>query len=207
MVVSEQRQHPHALRADVTLKEVRDAFARLGRATRADVADELGCSRDAVRRVVQRMFDRGEICDTGETQAARGGRQGRPAPLLELRRQEPARAAAVTLASGSRLELDVPVRRLRKPVRGVTMDEITPAPPARPRPRKAATGKKVRRRKGRLGVDDMLKLADELGYTASRTKKGHFKFSKPGRTPIFAPSSPSDYRSVKNVLADLRRAA
>jgi hypothetical protein len=68
-------------------------------------------------------------------------------------------------------------------------------------------GRKIKRRKRRSGVEEMLKLAAELGYSVSQTKKGHFKFSKPGMTPIFAPCTPSDFRSVKNTVAHLRRAA
>lgn len=71
-----------------------------------------------------------------------------------------------------------------------------------------ASGRRKRtRRKYKNGTDEMLKVADGLGYAVSRTKKGHFRFDKPGSAPVFAPGTPSDFRSQKNTIALLRRAA
>ena len=51
----------------------------------------------------------------------------------------------------------------------------------------------------------VLDFARKHGYAIRQTRGGHLRFSKRGKPPVFAPSTPSDWRSVKNTLAMLRR--
>jgi predicted RNA binding protein YcfA (HicA-like mRNA interferase family) len=44
------------------------------------------------------------------------------------------------------------------------------------------------------------------GFTVAKTRGGHWRFEHPAMSgPVFAPDSPSDYRGVRNLLAELRR--
>jgi predicted RNA binding protein YcfA (HicA-like mRNA interferase family) len=44
------------------------------------------------------------------------------------------------------------------------------------------------------------------GFSVSRTRKGHLRFSSPDLiSPVFAPSTPSDHRAVTNLIATLKR--
>lgn len=56
---------------------------------------------------------------------------------------------------------------------------------------------------------DMSKLVRALerdGFSASRTRKGHLRFSHPAFSGyVVGPGTPSDHRGVKNLLADLKR--
>lgn len=52
---------------------------------------------------------------------------------------------------------------------------------------------------------DMVALAERLGFRASRTRKGHLKFSRPGHRPVFTGGTPSDTRTLHNLRAELRR--
>ncbi len=54
-------------------------------------------------------------------------------------------------------------------------------------------------------IRPVVAFAQELGYRASRTNGGHLRFSKPGRRPVFTSSTPSDWRTVRNVMSQLRR--
>jgi hypothetical protein len=60
----------------------------------------------------------------------------------------------------------------------------------------------------RLGkrIMPVVRYAEELGFKASRTGGGHLKFSRPGYRSVFASYTPSDWRSVKNIKSELRRA-
>lgn len=55
----------------------------------------------------------------------------------------------------------------------------------------------------------MTKLLRELerdGFTAKRTSGRHLRFEHPAISGcVFGPSTPSDHRGVKNLLATLRR--
>ncbi len=55
----------------------------------------------------------------------------------------------------------------------------------------------------------MIKLLRELerdGFTATRTSGGHLRLSHPAISGcVFGPSTPSDHRAVKNLLAMLKR--
>ena len=55
---------------------------------------------------------------------------------------------------------------------------------------------------------DINRLLDRLegqGWAVSNTKSGHIKVERGGKTVIL-PTSPSDHRSWKNLIAELRRA-
>lgn len=60
----------------------------------------------------------------------------------------------------------------------------------------------------RLGkqIAPVVKYAEELGFQATRTGSGHLKFSRAGFRSVFASYTPSDWRSVKNIKSELRRA-
>ncbi|SDI35769.1 hypothetical protein SAMN05216588_11586 [Pseudomonas flavescens] len=52
----------------------------------------------------------------------------------------------------------------------------------------------------------LLVYAANNGWTARRTRGGHVRFQKPGCTPVFTSSTPSDWRAYRNALAMLVRA-
>jgi hypothetical protein len=210
VVVAESR----ARRAPVTFDEARDALRELGRATRADLAEALGCSKPVADDLMRRLIGMEAARDTGTFAPARGGRQGRPsrvfefAPWTDAVVEVPAVPPAVELQSGFALpDLKVemkPVKRIRTPLVPIDLPQPTPKP--HHRKEKPSNGHKVRRRKGRGGVDEMLRVADELGYTIEETKK-HYRFRKPGHELVFGAKNPSDWRTVKNVVSLLNRAA
>ena len=44
------------------------------------------------------------------------------------------------------------------------------------------------------------------GFTIIKTRGGHWRIDHPNMVgPVFAPDTPSDHRSIKNLLATLRR--
>lgn len=51
----------------------------------------------------------------------------------------------------------------------------------------------------------VVKLAESLGYRVDKTNGGHLRFLKPGRRPLFTSSTPSDWRSQRNIMSELRR--
>ena len=53
----------------------------------------------------------------------------------------------------------------------------------------------------------LMDFAKETGWTASHTRGGHLKFTRPGSKPVFCSSTCSDHRAFKNARADLRRGA
>lgn len=56
-------------------------------------------------------------------------------------------------------------------------------------------------------VRRVLAVADELGFSASTTSKGHLKFSMPGTSAVFFSGTPSDPRSLQAGITKLKRAA
>lgn len=52
----------------------------------------------------------------------------------------------------------------------------------------------------------LLVYAANNGWQARRTRGGHVRFQKPGRSPVFTSSTPSDWRAYRNALAMLTRA-
>jgi len=45
-----------------------------------------------------------------------------------------------------------------------------------------------------------------LGFTVVKTRGGHWRFEHPQMDgPVFAPDTPSDFRSIRNFFAVLRR--
>lgn len=59
----------------------------------------------------------------------------------------------------------------------------------------------------REDIRRILGVAELLGFTASRTSKGHWKFERAGVPAVFFSGTPGDVRAVKNGIAKLRRAA
>jgi hypothetical protein len=55
-------------------------------------------------------------------------------------------------------------------------------------------------------VIELLREAEEHGWRVRLTKRGHWRLQHPTGGLVFAPSTPSDWRSVKNTAAHLRRA-
>lgn len=47
--------------------------------------------------------------------------------------------------------------------------------------------------------------ATEQGWKIEFTKKSHFKMFAPDGQLMFCPSTPSDFRSLRNVLAEMKR--
>lgn len=57
-----------------------------------------------------------------------------------------------------------------------------------------------------MDLNEVLSLAQDAGWTADRTGKGHLQLKGPhGRGLVTAPSTPSDHRSVDNLISHLRR--
>lgn len=54
----------------------------------------------------------------------------------------------------------------------------------------------------------LIDAARDQGWRVQVTSNGHLKFLPKDRSvsPVFGPSTPSDYRSVKNVRTKLRKA-
>ncbi|WP_163557532.1 type II toxin-antitoxin system HicA family toxin [Halomonas sp. NO4] len=55
-------------------------------------------------------------------------------------------------------------------------------------------------------VKPLIDYAHRHGFEVSMTRKNHLKFRRPGYPTIFTSSTPSDNRTVKNTLSQLRRA-
>lgn len=56
---------------------------------------------------------------------------------------------------------------------------------------------------------DLRRTADqaiEAGWTIEQTRKGHLAWKSPEGETVFCPGTPSDHRSVANVIGKLRRA-
>lgn len=59
-----------------------------------------------------------------------------------------------------------------------------------------------------MASKEMVQLARRLehqGWAVTRTKRDHYRFISPDGKTIYAPGTPSDYRSIRNVIAKLRQ--
>jgi len=58
-----------------------------------------------------------------------------------------------------------------------------------------------------MDIDDLAKAAREQGWVLGKTSKGHHRWVPPDRTKkiVIGSGTPSDYRSNKNFLGQLRR--
>ena len=59
---------------------------------------------------------------------------------------------------------------------------------------------------GNKDVDQLVKAATKQGFTVQRSRKGHPMFYKDGKLAATCSGTPSDFRSLRNTIADLRRA-
>ena len=58
----------------------------------------------------------------------------------------------------------------------------------------------------RKRIEKLVRIAEEAGWTVTKTRAGHFRFQAPDGVGLyFAPSTPSEYNSVKNTVSDLRK--
>jgi predicted RNA binding protein YcfA (HicA-like mRNA interferase family) len=59
---------------------------------------------------------------------------------------------------------------------------------------------------GSSKMKELLRALEREGFSASRTKGGHVRVIHPAMDGcVFGPSTPSDHRGVKNLLATLKR--
>jgi predicted RNA binding protein YcfA (HicA-like mRNA interferase family) len=58
-----------------------------------------------------------------------------------------------------------------------------------------------------MDVKDVIAAAEDQGWEVTRTKKGHLQFIPPDptRPMVHGSGTPSDWRSLKNLIAQLRR--
>lgn len=54
-------------------------------------------------------------------------------------------------------------------------------------------------------VDQLRKKLQLQKFTERRTSRGHYQIRKGGRVVTVLPGTPSDHRTLKNCIADLRR--
>ncbi len=55
-------------------------------------------------------------------------------------------------------------------------------------------------------MKEIRRALEARGFTVRKTRGGHWRIEHPQMDgPVFAPSTPSDCRSVKNMLATVRR--
>lgn len=52
----------------------------------------------------------------------------------------------------------------------------------------------------------LVRALDRQGFTTTRTRRGHFAVRRDGLIVAVLAGTPSDWRSTRNVLAQLRRA-
>jgi hypothetical protein len=55
-------------------------------------------------------------------------------------------------------------------------------------------------------VQDLLALARARGCAVVPTRNGHYKVLVPGGGLVVVPRTPSDWRSIRNIRSDLRKA-
>ncbi len=56
-----------------------------------------------------------------------------------------------------------------------------------------------------MDLRDIVREARRQGWKVLPTKGGHLEFRSPQGQRIFGPSTPSDWRAVRNLLAHLKR--
>ena len=56
-------------------------------------------------------------------------------------------------------------------------------------------------------VRRVVRVAKLLGFSISRTSRGHLRFDRPGTPAVFFSGTPGDWRAVLNGIAKLKRAA
>jgi predicted RNA binding protein YcfA (HicA-like mRNA interferase family) len=54
-------------------------------------------------------------------------------------------------------------------------------------------------------LKQLVRQAEVAGWQVLRTRSGHWRLTHPSGAIVFAPSTPSCSRSVRNLAADLRR--
>lgn len=52
---------------------------------------------------------------------------------------------------------------------------------------------------------DLVRWAEERGWTVTKTAGSHLRFARPGCGVVFGSSTPSDHRSVLNIRKKLER--
>jgi predicted RNA binding protein YcfA (HicA-like mRNA interferase family) len=57
----------------------------------------------------------------------------------------------------------------------------------------------------RREMRQLMRRVEKQGFTTENTNGGHVKITSPDGKPIFASSSPSDGRAIKNLISQLRR--
>lgn len=55
-------------------------------------------------------------------------------------------------------------------------------------------------------VRDLIRRAEEQGFQVKRTRRGHYMIKKDGKPVTTVSGTPSDRDSLKNCLAQLKRA-
>lgn len=60
---------------------------------------------------------------------------------------------------------------------------------------------------GSIDYREIKKAAERQGWQVRQTKKGHWQFIPPDEDQdiVIAPGTPSDWRSIHNFLADMKR--
>ena len=54
-------------------------------------------------------------------------------------------------------------------------------------------------------MKEVVETAEGLGYRVERTRNCHLRFRHQNGAQVFAPTTPSDNRAIKNVLSQLKR--
>ena len=57
----------------------------------------------------------------------------------------------------------------------------------------------------RKDLDQIVKTAKKRGWHVTRTRRGHLRFQHPKHGIVFTGSTPSDYRGLLNLQAQVRR--
>lgn len=53
-------------------------------------------------------------------------------------------------------------------------------------------------------LKELVREAERQGWTVEIRRSGHLKWTAPNGDMVFSPSTPSDYRGLKNLTRDLR---
>lgn len=65
--------------------------------------------------------------------------------------------------------------------------------------------KNVKKGKGEI-ASRVIDYAAQLGFSASMSKSGHLRFTRPDTRTVFFSCTPGDHRAYQNALSKLRRA-